>query len=184
MLATTLILTYLRGTNDIIKLDKPLRLFFRSYARILNFYEFVHQFGTQTYPVIEETTQNELLPKEEKETSIIIDQISFDYSPNARIFDEHSLNLIVPQKQKIKLYGIIGPSGSGKTTLISILGGQLKPNKGSVFINGNDIYNINDAQRRTIIALQGQVASGMRGSLPYNLLLASHLIKKCMVMMI
>lgn len=173
ILATTLILTYLRGTNDIIKLDKPLRVFFRSYARIINFYDFIHQFGTQTFPVIEENEQldkvSTSLPSE-IETHIVVDAVFFDYTENARIFEGHTLNLVVPHKQKIKLYGIIGPSGSGKTTLISILGGQLKPNEGTILINGQNIYALNDLQRRNIVALQGQVASGMRGTLPYNLL--------------
>lgn len=39
------------------------------------------------------------------------------------------------------LVGIMGDSGSGKTTLISLLTGMLKPENGSVKINGVDIYN-------------------------------------------
>jgi putative ABC transport system ATP-binding protein len=34
---------------------------------------------------------------------------------------------------------IMGPSGSGKTTLLSVLGCLLKPQDGSVFVNGKDI---------------------------------------------
>ena len=76
----------------------------------------------------------------------------------------------MPVEQENKLYGIIGPSGIGKSTLINILGGQLKPTHGSIQINGIDIYAVDDAERKKIIALQGQVATNMRGSLKYNLL--------------
>lgn len=35
---------------------------------------------------------------------------------------------------------IVGHSGSGKTTLLSMLGGILKPTKGRIVVNDNDIY--------------------------------------------
>ena len=37
---------------------------------------------------------------------------------------------------------IVGPSGSGKTTLLSVLSGILKPNAGSVLVEGVDIWNL------------------------------------------
>src|SRR5215469_4875176 len=37
---------------------------------------------------------------------------------------------------------IVGPSGSGKTTLLSMLSGILRPNQGSVFIDGEDIWSM------------------------------------------
>ena len=39
---------------------------------------------------------------------------------------------------------IMGPSGSGKTTLITILGGLLSPNEGSVVINHEDITKLKE----------------------------------------
>ncbi|OGW38029.1 MAG: hypothetical protein A2010_10910 [Nitrospirae bacterium GWD2_57_9] len=41
---------------------------------------------------------------------------------------------------------IVGHSGSGKTTLLSILGGLTKPSRGSVKIDGTEIWNLNDRQ--------------------------------------
>jgi putative ABC transport system ATP-binding protein len=35
---------------------------------------------------------------------------------------------------------IVGPSGSGKTTLLSMVSGILRPNAGSVTVNGADIW--------------------------------------------
>jgi putative ABC transport system ATP-binding protein len=41
---------------------------------------------------------------------------------------------------------VVGPSGSGKTTLLSIISGILRPNQGSVDIEGVDIWKLsNDA---------------------------------------
>ena len=38
---------------------------------------------------------------------------------------------------------IVGPSGSGKTTLLSVLSGILRPDAGSVSVEGTDIWNLN-----------------------------------------
>jgi putative ABC transport system ATP-binding protein len=41
---------------------------------------------------------------------------------------------------------IVGPSGSGKTTLLSIISGILRPNAGSVAIDGADVWGLRDNQ--------------------------------------
>lgn len=46
--------------------------------------------------------------------------------------------------------GIVGPSGSGKSTLIDIVLGLLRPNAGSITVNGTDIHADLSAWRRTI----------------------------------
>ena len=48
---------------------------------------------------------------------------------------------------------ILGPSGCGKTTFLSVLAGLLKPDTGSVLMEGKDIYALTGAQRD---ALRGQ----------------------------
>jgi putative ABC transport system ATP-binding protein len=39
---------------------------------------------------------------------------------------------------------LVGPSGSGKTTLLSMISGILKPNAGTVSIDGTDIWNLSN----------------------------------------
>lgn len=41
---------------------------------------------------------------------------------------------------------IVGPSGSGKTTLLSMISGILRPNAGSVKVNGRDIWQLTNDQ--------------------------------------
>ncbi len=42
---------------------------------------------------------------------------------------------------------IVGRSGSGKTTLLSLIGGLTKPTKGSVRVDGVDLWSLNDANQ-------------------------------------
>lgn len=46
--------------------------------------------------------------------------------------------------QKGEFVAIIGASGSGKSTLLHLIGGVDRPTSGKVFIDGNDIYTLND----------------------------------------
>lgn len=50
-----------------------------------------------------------------------------------------NINLALHEKQSI---AIIGTSGSGKSTLLNILSSLLKPNKGTVSFNNNDLYSL------------------------------------------
>lgn len=46
--------------------------------------------------------------------------------------------------EKGEFVAIIGKSGSGKSTLMHLLGGVDRPTEGKVFIDGQDIYALND----------------------------------------
>lgn len=45
---------------------------------------------------------------------------------------------------------IMGPSGSGKSTLLNIIGALDRPTMGKVFIDGVDIFSLNDAEIATM----------------------------------
>jgi len=49
----------------------------------------------------------------------------------------HDVSLRIPRG---KVTAIIGPSGIGKTTLLKLIGGQLKPNNGTVRVDGENIH--------------------------------------------
>jgi putative ABC transport system ATP-binding protein len=45
-----------------------------------------------------------------------------------------------------EMFYIEGPSGSGKTTLLSLISGILRPNSGSVLVEGQDLWNMTSDQ--------------------------------------
>ncbi|MBX2884643.1 MAG: ATP-binding cassette domain-containing protein, partial [Granulosicoccus sp.] len=49
---------------------------------------------------------------------------------------------------------LLGPSGCGKTTLLSVLGGFVKPDSGSVLLDGRDITHLPPAKRATTTMFQ------------------------------
>jgi putative ABC transport system ATP-binding protein len=42
---------------------------------------------------------------------------------------------------------LVGPSGSGKTTMLSMLAALLKPSSGQILLDGEDVADMNDAER-------------------------------------
>ncbi len=48
--------------------------------------------------------------------------------------------------EKGEFIAIIGPSGSGKATLLHMLGGVDRPTSGKVYINGTDIYQLDESK--------------------------------------
>ncbi|MBU2499638.1 MAG: ABC transporter ATP-binding protein [Proteobacteria bacterium] len=44
--------------------------------------------------------------------------------------------------KKGELVAVIGPNGAGKTTLFNLIGGQLKPDRGNVFFNDEEISKL------------------------------------------
>jgi phospholipid/cholesterol/gamma-HCH transport system ATP-binding protein len=57
------------------------------------------------------------------------------------IFDGVNVNIA-----RGKVTGIMGPSGCGKTTLLRFIGGQLRPDAGSVCVDGRNVPDLNRAE--------------------------------------
>jgi len=68
---------------------------------------------------------------------IEVDNVSFAYGKRKNILEELSLNI-----NQYDCTGIIGENGSGKTTLCKLIMGILKPNRGRVLIDDNDIKDL------------------------------------------
>ncbi len=76
------------------------------------------------------------------------ENISRIYSQNAVSLQVlHSVSVTI---QKGKFVAILGRSGSGKSTLLNILAGLDKPSEGKVYIEGTDIFHLNE-EKRTLL---------------------------------
>ena len=66
-----------------------------------------------------------------------------------------------------QMVGIIGHTGSGKSTLVQHLNGLLKPNSGSIVINGTDITGdgvvMRDVRKKTGLVFQYPEYQAVRG---------------------
>lgn len=58
----------------------------------------------------------------------------------------HALNGVSVAFEQGEFCAVIGRSGSGKSTLLHILGGLDCPTSGQVFVNGEDLFALNDEQ--------------------------------------
>ena len=167
-----IVLTYIQGTREILRLDKPMREIVKGITRINDLSAYMDTFGKKSFPVLKKElcTIPAMTSIHEKSSTIEVRNLFFDYHPRAKIFDNHTFVLKTSSDLSLKLYGIIGPSGSGKSTFVSLLGGQLRPTSGSVTIAGVNMYEVDDMSRRSLIALQGQISSSFCGTVAYNLL--------------
>lgn len=75
-----------------------------------------------------------------------------DYGKGKGIFD---LNLSVEQGQAV---GLLGPNGAGKTTLVRHLMGLIRPDYGSVTIDGQDCFKHRAAIQKKLGYIPGEVA--------------------------
>jgi phospholipid/cholesterol/gamma-HCH transport system ATP-binding protein len=72
----------------------------------------------------------------ELDSYVEIDNLTF-YRDERLIFDDISIRI-----PRGKVTAIMGPSGTGKTTLLKLIGGQLKPNRGVIRVDGQDISRL------------------------------------------
>jgi putative ABC transport system ATP-binding protein len=61
-----------------------------------------------------------------------------------------SLNNVSFCVNKGEFVSVVGPSGSGKSTLLNMLGALDRPTSGKVFMDGIDIFSLNDSQLATV----------------------------------
>ncbi len=78
---------------------------------------------------------------------IRFENVSFAYEKSVPVFQ--SLNL----SMETGLTLLLGPNGSGKTTLLKIAAGVEKPDAGTVWIDGHDLWKHEVAARREIAYL-------------------------------
>lgn len=71
--------------------------------------------------------------------SIIVDKLNYNYSDGGKTTQVlKDISVVIPDGQFI---GVIGHTGSGKSTFVQHLNGLLKASSGTVYYNGEDIYD-------------------------------------------
>ncbi len=63
------------------------------------------------------------------------------YRGDRAIFE--GVNIDIPRG---KITAIMGPSGTGKTTLLRLIGGQLRPDQGTIEVDGQDVHKLSHAE--------------------------------------
>jgi len=75
--------------------------------------------------------------KGDTENLIEIENLHFSYGDNQVL---QGIDLIIPRG---KVVAILGVSGAGKSTLLRQIGGQIRPDQGSVRVNGKVVHELN-----------------------------------------
>ncbi len=117
--------------------------------------------------VFELLDEEELIFNEEKlqkvRGRVQFKDISFSYTEDKLIED---LNLDIKEGQSI---AIVGPTGAGKTTLVNLLMRFYDVNRGSIFIDGKDIKDIDRKSLRENIGMVLQDTWLFKGSIRDNI---------------
>lgn len=90
----------------------------------------------------------------QEKTMIKVENISFAYDRGPAVLNDISIKI-----RKGEFVGILGQNGSGKTTLLKIMAGTLKPDMGTVIINGYKLETLNDNKRARFVAVVPQETS-------------------------
>ncbi len=81
---------------------------------------------------------------------LTVENLHFTYK------DERILNGFDLQVRDGELVGIVGPNGAGKTTLLRLISGVLKPSRGVIRINGDDLAALKPTSRAKLVSVVPQ----------------------------
>ena len=98
-------------------------------------------------------------------TSIVFDGVTFSYTSDAEPALQN-VSVTIPHGQRV---AIVGPNGCGKTTLVSLLPRLLRPQAGSVSVDGQDIATVNLHSLRNQLGVVTQETVLFRGTIEDNI---------------
>lgn len=106
----------------------------------------------------DELKADDIIPLREN-VRLSFNDITFKYEEGADVLQNINLNLKPNEKVTF-----VGRTGVGKTTLFKLIMGILKPSKGSITINGIDVYHIPNSEKRKIFGYVDQSFQIIKGT--------------------
>lgn len=96
---------------------------------------------------------------EGEDLRLCFNNITFQYESGPDVLQ--NINLCLKSNEKITF---VGRTGVGKTTLFKLIMGILKPTEGSITINGMDVYDIPNSEKRKIFGYVNQSFHIIKGT--------------------
>ncbi|MFL0269723.1 ABC transporter ATP-binding protein [Candidatus Clostridium radicumherbarum] len=116
------------------------------------------------YGEMEDDFKNKKLKGEDvipagEDLRLCFNNIAFQYESGPDVLQ--NINLSLKPNEKVTF---VGRTGVGKTTLFKLIMGILKPTKGSITINGIDVYDIPNSEKRKIFGYVNQSFHIIKGT--------------------
>lgn len=105
-----------------------------------------------------------------------LDNLSFQYESGTEVFQ--NIELQINPLEKVT---IIGRTGVGKSTLFKLILGLLKPTRGKVTINGVDVYEIPNSEKRKILGYVDQSFPMIKGTVADQISLGDERITRTQI---
>ncbi|MCK9481345.1 MAG: ABC transporter ATP-binding protein/permease [Bacteroidia bacterium] len=105
--------------------------------------------------------------------SISFSNVSFQYNENKKVL--HDINFTIHKGQTI---GLVGQTGSGKTTLLNLLARFYDPTSGKIFIDNQDLRELNLKEYRDVVSYVPQDVFLFSESIYDNILFGSSKLTK------
>lgn len=137
-------------------------VFARRYASMQRFHEFMQQpigiDAASLAPTPEAVRDYQFTGK------VHFAEVSFSYERDRPVLQD--IDLLIEPNQTVAL---VGRSGSGKSTLVKLLFRYFEPNQGQIFMDGQDIRNLDVTGYRRRLAIVHQEVDVFNGTLLDNL---------------
>lgn len=101
---------------------------------------------------------DDIIPRRE-EVRLSFNDVSFHYEQGTEVLRNISIHLNPQEKVTF-----VGRTGVGKSTLFKLVMGLLKPSKGSITINGIDVYSIPNLEKRKVFGYVDQNFHTIQGT--------------------
>ncbi|KAA0106108.1 ABC transporter ATP-binding protein [Mycolicibacterium sp. P1-5] len=116
-----------------------------------------------TAPLIEQSRRAVLPSSESSAPRIEFRSVSFGYR-GVEVVKDLSFTL-----EPATTTAVVGPSGSGKSTILSLIAGLHLPERGQIFIDGNDAADIDADARRALVSVVFQHPYLFDGTIAENI---------------